>query len=138
MRIYNISGTSEASHLYHLCVSMRVRSPHSISRQTDGSSEFKSGWGGAVSSPWFSWDILVLALAVLHKDILKDPGNPSVVVQLLSCVQLFATPGTVARQASLSLTISWSFPKFMSIDSMMLSNRLILCCPSSPFPCSLS
>ena len=71
---------------------------------------------------------MVLALAGLHKDILKDPGNPSV-VQSLSRVQLFATPGTVAWQASLSLTISWSFPKLLSIASAMLSNRLILCCP---------
>ena len=91
-----------------------------------------------VSSSWFSWDILVLALAVLQQDILKDPGNPSVVVvQSLSCVQLFVTPGTVARQASLSLTISWSFPKLVSIDSTMLSNRLILL-PSSPFAFNLS
>ena len=36
---------------------------------------------------------------------------------------------TAARQASLSLTISWSLPKFMSIDSVLLSYHLILCCP---------
>ena len=36
-------------------------------------------------------------------------------VQSLSRVRLFATPWTAARQASLSLTISWSLPKFMSI-----------------------
>ena len=39
-----------------------------------------------------------------------------VVVQLLSRTQLFATPWTVAHQASLALTISQSSPKFMSID----------------------
>ena len=50
-----------------------------------------------------------------------------VVVRLPSHVQLFATPWTVARQASLSITISWSLPKFMSIKSMMPSNHLILC-----------
>ena len=58
-----------------------------------------------------------------------------VVVQLLSCIQLF---GTVACQASLSLTISWSLLQTMSIESLMPSNHLILCCPrlflSSTFP----
>ena len=55
--------------------------------------------------------------------------NIFVVVQSLSRVQLFATPWTAARQASLSLTVSWSSPKFMSIKSVMPSNHLILCCP---------
>ena len=49
--------------------------------------------------------------------------------QLPSHVQLFATPWTAARQASLSYTISWSLPKFMSIALVMPSNHLILCCP---------
>ena len=48
-------------------------------------------------------------------------------VQLLSHVQLFAIPRTAARQASLSFTVSWSLLKFMSIESVMLSNHLILC-----------
>ena len=39
------------------------------------------------------------------------------------------TPGTAARQASLSFTISQSLLKLMSIESMMPSNHLILCCP---------
>ena len=50
-------------------------------------------------------------------------------VQLLSCVQLFATPRTSAHQASLSITNSWSLPKLMSTESVMPSNHLILCCP---------
>ena len=50
-----------------------------------------------------------------------------VVVQLPSCVQLFATPMTAALQASLSFTISWSLLRFMSIELVMLSNHLILC-----------
>ena len=50
-------------------------------------------------------------------------------VQLLSCVQLFATPWTEARQASLSITNSQSLPKLMSIESVMPSNHLILCHP---------
>ena len=51
----------------------------------------------------------------------------SFVVQLLSCVQLFATPWTAARQDSLSFTISQSFFKLMSVELMILSNHLILC-----------
>ena len=50
-------------------------------------------------------------------------------VQSLSCVQLFATPWTAARQASLSITNSWSSLKLMSIESVMLSSHLILCHP---------
>ena len=50
-------------------------------------------------------------------------------VQSLSCIQLFATPLTAARQASLSITNYWSLLKLMSTESMMLSNHLILCCP---------
>ena len=50
-------------------------------------------------------------------------------VQLLSCVQLFATPWTAARQASLSITNSRSLLKLMSIESVLPSNHLILCRP---------
>ena len=50
-------------------------------------------------------------------------------VQLLSHVQLFATSWTAACQASLSITNSWSLLKFMSIESVMPSNHLILCHP---------
>ena len=53
-------------------------------------------------------------------------------VQLLSCVQLFAIPWTVAHQASLSITSSHSLLKLLSIDSVMPSNQLILCCPLLP------
>ena len=47
------------------------------------------------------------------------------VVQSPSCVWLFVTPWTAASQASLSLTISWSLPKFMFIALVMLSKHLI-------------
>ena len=50
-------------------------------------------------------------------------------VQSLSHVQLFATPWTAARQASLSITNSWSLLKLMSTELVMPSNHLILCCP---------
>ena len=52
-----------------------------------------------------------------------------VIVQSLSRVPLFATSWTAARQASLSFTISWSLFKFMSTESEMPSNHLILCHP---------
>ena len=50
-------------------------------------------------------------------------------VQSFSRVWLFVTPWTTVRQASLSITNSWSPPKPMSIKSMMPSNHLILCGP---------
>ena len=50
-------------------------------------------------------------------------------VQSLSCVQLFVTSWTAARQASLSITNSRSLLKLISIELVMPSNRLILCCP---------
>ena len=50
-------------------------------------------------------------------------------VQLLSCVQLFATPWTATHQASLSITNSQSLPKLISIESVMPSNHLIVCHP---------
>ena len=53
----------------------------------------------------------------------------AVVVQLLSCAQLFAVPWTEAHQASLPFTLSQSLLKLMSIESVMPSNHLILCRP---------
>ena len=50
-------------------------------------------------------------------------------VQLLTCVQLFATPWTTARQASLSITNSQSLLKLMSVELVMPSSHLILCHP---------
>ena len=50
-------------------------------------------------------------------------------VQSLSRVGLFATSCTTACQASLSITNSWSLLKLMSIEMVMSSNHLILCCP---------
>ena len=56
-------------------------------------------------------------------------GIQSSSIQLLSRVQLFATPWTAARQASLSTTNSRSSPKLTSIESVMPSSHLILCRP---------
>ena len=52
-----------------------------------------------------------------------------VAIQSVSCVRLFATPRTAARQATLVVTISKSLLKLMSIESVMPSNDLILCHP---------
>ena len=59
----------------------------------------------------------------------EAPAQGAVVVQLLSRVRLLVTPWAVARQASLSFTVSWSLLKLMSIDSVMPSSHLILCHP---------
>ena len=50
-------------------------------------------------------------------------------VQFLSYVQFFANPWTAANQATLPITDSWSLLKFISIELVMPSNHLILCCP---------
>ena len=74
-----------------------------------------------------------MCLSVLSKGV--------VVVQSLNHVWLFPTSWSASHQVPPSSTISWNLPKFMSIESMMLSNRLILGCPPplpSPFVFSLS
>ena len=60
--------------------------------------------------------------------------NPELVVQSLSHVWLFVTPWTAACQASLFFTVSQSLLKLMSIESLMLSNHLILCHPLFHLP----
>ena len=61
--------------------------------------------------------------------VISDPVEVYSSVQSLSHVQLFATPWTAACQASLSITNSWILLKFMSIESVMPSNHLVLCHP---------
>ena len=72
-----------------------------------------------------SWDQIGVSQCYLH--LRQD--SILVSVQLLSRVQLFATPWAAACQASLSFTISRSLLKFMSIESVMLSNHLIFFFP---------
>ena len=71
---------------------------------------------------WSSWE-------PHEKDFIFISIFQFVVVQVLSCVWFFVTPWTAAHQASLSFTIFWSLPKFMSIESVLPSNHLILCHP---------
>ena len=61
--------------------------------------------------------------------ISQETNGFALVIQLLTHVQLFVTPWATEFQASLSFTISWSLLKLMSIESVMPSNHLILCCP---------
>ena len=76
---------------------------------------------GSISNEHFFW------LWKKQKNMVSHQNTQ--VVQSLSPVQLFVTPWTAARQASLFFTTFWSLLKLMSIDSMMLSYHLILCCP---------
>ena len=57
-----------------------------------------------------------------------------VIFQPLSGIHLFVIPWTAACRAPLSFTISWSLLRFMSIESVLLSNHLILCCPLLLWP----
>ena len=74
-------------------------------------------------------------LSVRHE--LEWPSSHSIMtlvcqfssVQSLSCVRLFETPWIAACQASLSITTPQSLLKLMSIESVMPSSHLILCCP---------
>ena len=63
----------------------------------------------------------------MQSDIENDEHN--VVAQSVGRVQLFVTPWTAARQAYLSITISQSLLKLMSIESVMPSTYLVLCRP---------
>ena len=85
-------------------------------------------WEGWKAESWVTQ--LILRLQDLWQSVSQS-------VQSLSHVRLFATPWTAVCQASLSITNSQSLLKFMSIESMMPSNHLILCRPllvPSTFP----
>ena len=66
----------------------------------------------------------VLCISIRHLLEPKYIIGVVAAVQSLSCVQLFVTPSTAARQASLPFTIPWSLLKLMSTESVMLSNHL--------------
>ena len=80
------------------------------------------------------WKVSIISYLEFKKK--KKPQHVAflsyvVVVPLLSHVQLFATSWTTAYQASLSFSFSRSLLKLMSIEFVMLSKHLILCCPLS-------
>ena len=80
----------------------------------------------------FKLSILEVTSPFIHSCLVAS--SIAVVVQLLSRVQLFMTPRTVARQPSRSFTISLSLLRFRFIESVMLYNHLILCCPLLHLP----
>ena len=86
---------------------------------------------------WLYYILKSILTSGLWKPI-PQLGILPVIVESLSHVRVFATPWTAARQASLSITNSWSLLKFMSIDSVMPSSQLILyhplLLPPSTFP----
>ena len=85
--------------------------------------------------PRTSW--LHFCCGLIHLSDCFAPGNPPEPSVQVSRIQLFATPWTAARQASLYITSSWSLLKLMSIELVMPSNLLLLCHPlllSSVFP----
>ena len=112
---------------------------------------WQSGWFIAVRQHRY-WCILHMADCLWGSDgyrggrqgVLQAYGMPIHLMGIdltlfgFSVVSDSATPRTAARQSSLSFTISQSLLKFMPIESVMLSNHLILCCPllllSSVFP----
>ena len=83
------------------------------------------------SCPLSQWCHLIVSFSTAPSPVLYSIGATQSVssVQSLSHVRLFATPWITARQASLSITNSWSSLRLMSIESMMSSSHLILCRP---------
>ena len=82
---------------------------------------------GEVLSDQQQWELLGLVRHVNSQAHINSVQFSS--VQLLSCVRIYATPRTAARQASLSITNSWSSPKLMCIGSVIPSSHLIFCRP---------
>ena len=106
------------------------------SRRTSQKSRIR--WKGAISRNqekkkvqkgyWISYTVgLNVSLCSHCGNTIEVPQFSS--VQLFSCVRLFETPCSAARQASLSITNSQNLLKLMSIKLVMLSNNLILCYP---------
>ena len=75
---------------------------------------------------YYDWlDLIWMSTSEVREEVRE------VVIQSLSCVQLFSTPWTAADQACLSFTISWSLLKLMSIELVMASNDLFSVVPLS-------
>ena len=114
----------------------------------------KCPWRAACAASWVTfqrneqstvWDPSELGKVPLKKSDTLNTGKTSCYliwiqfssVHSLSCVWLSATPWIAAHQASLSITKSWSSLKLTSIESVMPSSHLILCCPLLLLPQSL-
>ena len=82
-------------------------------------------WQFLMQPSWLqSFSILIILLTTLQRISIHHSSDQS-----LSCVRLLVTPGTAARQASLSITNSRGLSKLISIDLVISSNHLILCHP---------
>ena len=90
-----------------------------------------SNWTALLRNPFIIllFQYLLLTRYCKVKKTEPDAGPTFSSVQSLRHVQLFATPWTAVCQASLSITNSRSLPKLMSIESVIPSNHLTLCCP---------
>ena len=88
-----------------------------------------SGAETGKAEEYWNWDHGCWGQGGAPEETAESGGSTAVVVQLLSLFRFFATPWTAAHQSSLSFTISWNFFKLMSIESVMPSSHLILCCP---------
>ena len=92
--------------------------------------------------PFLNFDVYIFVKGASHYNHENSLFNSICVefssAQLLSCIWLFATPWTAARQAALSITKSQSLPKLMSIESGMPSSNLILCHPLLLLPPNIS
>ena len=84
-------------------------------------------WVGKI--PWRTWQPTSVLLPGESNEQKSLADYSPVQFKSLSRAQLFVTPWTAACQASLSFINSWSLSKLMSIESVMPSSHLILCCP---------
>ena len=78
---------------------------------------------------WLSLLRVVATIRSFLLNIFILHSSSIVVFQSLCLIQLFVTPWTAACQAPLSSSVSWSLFQFRSIESVMVSNHHILCCP---------
>ena len=136
---YSVQSGFMPAHLglfLHLCLSVRTCScccPWEYAlgvgcRRGEDGSLHAVCWG----CQWFSWVFLgeICSMTCEQSSWWNLEFNQyELVVQSLCCIQLFATPWTVAHPTSLSFIISQSSLKFMSIELVMPSNHLILCHP---------
>ena len=113
------------SPLKFMCLSPDPSTPSNVFGEKPFKEEIKLKWGGNEG-----YDLAHVEAGKPVKSVLYRKDwciGLAIVVQLPSPLWLFATPGTAAGQASLSLTITQSLPKFISTQSVMPSNHFILC-----------
>ena len=126
----NIRRTNTHSHLNivtcHICLSCHVYSLTELLRWTQPLFLAYVLWGALTHLADIIFNTF---LSDVFKGLVSQTPSQFSSVQLFSRVRLFATPWIAARQASLSITISRSSPKLMSIKWVMPSNHLILCHP---------